>query len=198
MDPQATNIVDTFHNLLTNPDRSAINTEAENLIAEDFFEMSGSVNSLAGNDVRPTLSPGLDRISLWPTNLSIKYTNVSYPQVKNTTFPSRSAYLASLSAAQAIPMMTTLDIFHDCNRIAWYWAVSSLGSGKDEVRGVSLLYTIPGAPDAAAVGVADGGNVVAGNMDFGNRKINMVMLEFNNVAWAGDTGRVLCSGRCGA
>ncbi len=104
--------------------------------------------------------------------------------------------------------MTTLDIFHECNRIAWYWAVTSLGSGVDEVRGVSLIYTIPQPLEAAAVAVVgvdgvDGSasaavGVGVGTQGYGKRKVNMVMLEFNSVAWAADTGRVLCAGGCAA
>jgi hypothetical protein len=94
--------------------------------------------------------------------------------------------------------LTTLDIFHDCNRIAWYWAVSGLPTGE-EVRGMSLLYTIRVATSDAAEGLVGSvvdtvGDVVGrkggkgddgGKTEFGNRVVNMLMSEFNGIAWRG-------------
>ena len=57
-----------------------------------------------------------------------------------------------MASASPIPEMTTLDIFHDCNRIAWYWAAKP--SGKEE-RGLSLIYTIEGAMADLSDGVVD-------------------------------------------
>ena len=119
----------------------------------------------------------------------------------NVTFPTKDSYLQGLAAQRAIPSMTTLDVFHDCNRIAWYWAVQGLGSGDEEVRGMSLLYTIPDGlvSTAVAVGAVAGVDVgVGGSVGFGNRKVNMIMMEFNSVAWAGNLGRGLCAGGCAA
>lgn len=67
--------------------------------------------------------------------------------------------------------MTTLDIFHDCNRIAFYWAAAAGVTGtqqQQEVRGVDLLYLTNDAT-----------------------KVNMVMVEFNGLAWAKDVGWTL-------
>lgn len=62
-------------------------------------------------------------------------------------------------------LLTTLDIFHDCSRIAFYWAASGVGSGAQEVKGVDLLY-----------------------MTEDGSQINMAMTEFNSLAWAKDVG----------
>ena len=50
-DAQATNIVDALMDILIEPDRTKVGSMAEELIAEEFMEMSGSVNSLTGQDV---------------------------------------------------------------------------------------------------------------------------------------------------
>ena len=65
--------------------------------------------------------------------------------------------------APAIPNLTTLDIFHDCSRIAWYWAASELGA-KD-AKGITLLYTTED-----------------------RKQVLMAMIEFNSLAWAQDVG----------
>ena len=66
--------------------------------------------------------------------------------------------------APPIPYLTTLDIFHDCSRIAWFWAATGMAN-VEEVRGMDLLYT-----------TADGS------------KVNMAMVEFNSLAWAKSVG----------
>ena len=93
--------------------------------------------------------------------------------------------------------------------------MSGLGNGRGEIRAVSLIYTIPQGLEDAAVAVNGGGNGVEGETDagavagsggagagaeegYGNRKMNMLMLEFNSFAWAGDTGKLLCAGGCAA
>jgi hypothetical protein len=61
--------------------------------------------------------------------------------------------------------LITLDIFHDCSRIAFYWAATGGGSGADEVKGIDMLY------------LTDDGS-----------QINTLMSEFNSLAWAKDIG----------
>lgn len=65
-----------------------------------------------------------------------------------------------VAAAADISRLTTLDVFHDCSRIAWYWVAGGAGSGGEDVRGMSLLYT---------------------TMD--HKQVNMAMVEFNSLAW---------------
>jgi hypothetical protein len=77
-----------------------------------------------------------------------------------------------------IPQMTTLDVFHDCNRVAWYWAVSS-AKGR-EVRGVDLLYAIDKGMADSSDGVVKGGS---GKGQYGNQMVNMVAFEFDSLGW---------------
>ena len=76
----------------------------------------------------------------------------------------------------------------------------------EEIRGVSLLYTTSLATENAAVaavsidvgGSSGTGAAASAAEGFGNRMMNMVMQEFNSVAWTEDMGRVLCAGGCAA
>lgn len=51
-DYQATYLVEQFKSILTNPDRQAANQTAQTVIADDYVEVSDSINSLAGYPVR--------------------------------------------------------------------------------------------------------------------------------------------------
>ena len=86
-----------------------------------------------------------------------------------------------------------MDIFHDCNRVAWYWDASGIGkdSGRGEVRGVHLLYTIENALADVADGVVDEVEDVA-DAGYGGRKVNMVMFEFDSLGWAEANGSEVC------
>ena len=105
-------------------------------------------------------------------------------QTANMTLPNVASFLSFLATAAPIPEMTTLDVFHDCNRIAWYWA-AKLSGGKEE-RGVSLIYTIDGAMADLSDGVVDVvGTVVGGEGDeYGGKKVNMLMWEFDSLGWS--------------
>jgi hypothetical protein len=83
----------------------------------------------------------------------------------NATFSGKDAFITATVKAPPISLLTTLDIFHDCSRIAFYWAATGVGSGAEEVRGVDLLY-----------------------LTDDRSQINMAMTEFNSLAWAKDVG----------
>jgi len=85
--------------------------------------------------------------------------------LSNTTFSGKDASINALVNAPSTSPLTTLDIFHDCSHIAFYWAATGVGSGAEEIKGVDLLY------------LTDDGS-----------QINMAMIEFNSLAWAKDIG----------
>jgi hypothetical protein len=86
-------------------------------------------------------------------------------QLGNSTSVGRNPFVAAQLRAPSIRQLTTLDIFHDCSRIAFYWAANEVGSGVEEIKGMDLLY-----------------------MTGDNSQINMAMVEFNSLAWAKDIG----------
>ena len=102
-------------------------------------------------------------------------------QTSNTTFPDRESFLNFLATAPAIPELTTLDVFHDCNRIAWYWSASGMKGSEVEERGVHLIYTIDGAMADLSDGVTDSGSG-PGDL-YGGKKVNMVMFEMDSLGW---------------
>ena len=113
-------------------------------------------------------------------------------QTSNVTYPDLTTFLAFLATAPPVPEMTTLDVFHDCNRIAWYWAAILNGStsGKKEERGVSLLYTIECGMADLSDGVVNLVGTVVGKEDaYGGRKVNMLMWEFDSLGWGEAGGR---------
>ncbi|KIW70331.1 hypothetical protein PV04_02610 [Phialophora macrospora] len=134
-DTQATSIVSIWKTILTDPDRNAAGSTAQRLITDEFLGTSDSINSLAG-------------ISLG-----------------NATFSGKDAFITATVEAAPISLLTTLDIFHDCSRIAFYWAATGVGSGALGVRGVDLLY-----------------------LTDDRSQINMAMTEFNSLAWAKNVG----------
>ncbi|KIW81339.1 hypothetical protein Z517_04364 [Fonsecaea pedrosoi CBS 271.37] len=134
-DAQATNIVTSWKTILTSSDRGDASAIAQALIADEYLETSDSINSLAGNSLG------------------------------NATISGKDSFIAAVLENPPIPLLTTLDIFHDCTRIAFYWAASGVGSGVEDVRGVDLLY-----------------------LTEDKEQINMAMVEFNSLAWAKDVG----------
>jgi hypothetical protein len=107
------------------------------------------------------------------------------------TYPSLAAFLTFLKFAPPIPSLTSLDIFHDCNRVAWYWAASGMGGTTQEEKGVHLLYTIDeGMADLALLdegGLLDVEDAVQGV--FGGRKVNMMLFELDSLGWSELDGR---------
>ena len=191
-DPQAQSIVSAFSNMVTNKDRSSIGGVADGVLAGEFLGMSGSWNSVLGKPVCFFLVPNLGGCEC-----------ADLKQASDITSGSKDAYVQAMQGRNAVPMMTDLDVFHDCNNIVWYWAASGVGSGQNEVRGMTLLYTVPSAGGSGGVvgGVVNtvngvlGGNGRTPDMSvdrYGGRRVNMVMEEFNNLAWMEDEGRNLC------
>lgn len=105
-------------------------------------------------------------------------------QTSNTTLPDLNSSLSFFEQASPIPQLTTLDVFHDCNRIAWYWAATLSGTGGSakEERGVSLIYTIDGAMADQSDGVVESVSSVLDG--YGGRKVNMLMWEFDSLGWS--------------
>ncbi|RMZ89028.1 hypothetical protein DV736_g3747, partial [Chaetothyriales sp. CBS 134916] len=129
-------LVNQFKSVLSNPDRTAANATATVLVTENYVEESDSINILAG-----------------------------YP-LGGPSFSGRTAFVQGVAGAPAIPGMSTLEVFHDCNRISWRWLAQGLGLSKYEVKGINDMY-VP--------------NVFTG-------QISRDYLEFNSIAWGIDTG----------
>ena len=108
-DWQAQQVVSGFMNILTNPNRQAANATAQTLIADNYEEISDSINSLAG-----------------------------YP-LGSITFNGKQAFINGVINAPYISGMTTLAIYHDCTHITWRWLVTGLGSRVAEVKGVNVM-----------------------------------------------------------
>jgi hypothetical protein len=62
--------------------------------------------------------------------------------------------------------VTTLDIFYTCNKIAWRWVATGIGSGKYAVKGIDTFTINPAG------------------------QIQAVYAEFNSGAWAADLAPV--------
>ena len=106
---QATQIVNKFGLLLTNPQGSGFVALATSLLADDFTDTSDSINFLAG----------------------IPLTTV--------TFPSRDAFIAGQGGQVALTSLTTLNIWIGCNTITWRWrAVPPLGA-RLPVTGINVF-----------------------------------------------------------
>ncbi|KIW34940.1 uncharacterized protein PV07_01677 [Cladophialophora immunda] len=162
-DAQATNIVSAWKTILSSPDRASASATAQALIADEYLETSDSINSLAGNSVRLTTKAFLS--ILFFKHSSSPDQSVTWKQLGNATFSGKDSFIAAVLNNPPIPLLTTLDVFHDCSRIAFYWAASGVGSGAEDVRGVDLLYVTED-----------------------KEQIIMAMVEFNSLAWAKDVG----------
>jgi len=135
-DAQATNIVNQFASLLINPASPDFVRTAIALLADDFTDTSDSIDILAG------IPLGV------------------------TTFPSKDAFIGGQGQQPPIPSLQTLDIFHSCNKIAWRWLATGIGSGTFEVKGINA-FTV--------------NNPSTGQID-------AVYSEFNSAAWFRDIG----------
>lgn len=108
-DSQAGQIVNAFESILTNPNRQQANKTAQALIANNYQEISDSINSLAG-----------------------------FP-LGSVTFNGKTAFINGVVGAPAIQGMSTLSIYHDCTHITWRWLVTGLGSKAQEVKGINVM-----------------------------------------------------------
>jgi len=140
-DAAATSIVNQFASLLTAPGASTFNATATALLAADFVDTSDSIDLLAGIPLG------------------------------SATFPNREAFIVGQGAQPAIPTIQTLDVFHTCNKIAWRWLATGIGSGKDEVKGINTFTVNPTT-----------------------NQIDASFSEFNSGAWLVDIGSPECKG----
>lgn len=134
-DQQAAFVVKQYKSILTNPDRKAAATTAQTLVDNNYVETSDSINVLAG-----------------------------YPE-GGASFNGKQAFIDGVANAPAIPSMTDLDTFHNCNKILWEWRVDGLGRNVSPVKGINKIVVDPNT------GV-----------------IKSVDLEFNSIAWGRDIG----------
>lgn len=105
-------------------------------------------------------------------------------QAEHTTYPDLNSFLAFLASTPPIAELTTLDVFHDCERIAWYWAASGAGvEGGNEVRGVALLYTIETGMADLSDGVIDDVVGVVLKDAYAGRKVNTLVFDFHSLGW---------------
>lgn len=81
----------------------------------------------------------------------------------SVSFSGKGPYLDGLKTARAIPQMTDLDVWHDCNTIGWQWIASGLGINISPVKGFNKFVV---DPNSGLVKSTD--------------------LEFNNIAWGRD------------
>jgi len=112
------------------------NVTAVDVVAADYHEYSDSIQSL--EDVPLSDTPSATSRTQWYSEVS------KYPDTG----------------------IETLDIFHSCDKIAWYWLFPDVGSGQYRVKG-SNLFTI-------------------------NKhcKITSASIEFNSIAWGLDTQQI--------
>lgn len=62
--------------------------------------------------------------------------------------------------------MTTLDVFHDCNKITWRWTANGLALATYPVNGISVFQV----------------------NNPGSGQIDRAYIEFNSIAWGVDVG----------
>jgi hypothetical protein len=89
-------------------------------------------------------------------------------QLGAPTFPGLQAFIAGQGSQPPIPSITTLDIFFSCNKIAWRWLATGIGSGQYEVKGIDTFTVTP------------------------QGQISQIFAEFNSGAWLGDLGFPEC------
>jgi hypothetical protein len=87
-------------------------------------------------------------------------------QEGSVTFSSRAAFIAG-SGGQPPLFLQTLDIFNDCNKIAWRWiSINGTGDDAEKVKGIDVFE------------ISKRG------------KIKATFAEFNSAAWLLDLGKI--------
>lgn len=152
-DAQTMWIVQNFKSILTNPDRKAAAKKAGVLLDDSYTETSDSINVLAGEPV--------SHVSITTTIIAC----LTQIQQGAVSFGSKQAFIDGVTGAPAIPVMNDLDIFHDCNKIAWQWLVDNLAMDVSPVKGFNKITVDP------RTGVVKSNDI-----------------EFNSIAWGRDLG----------
>ncbi|PSR78299.1 hypothetical protein BD289DRAFT_128045 [Coniella lustricola] len=80
-------------------------------------------------------------------------------------YPSRDVYIATQFVTPALPTVTTIDTFASCNKIAWRWTATGIGSNALPVNGIITF-----------------------DIDTDNNQIQTVYSEFNTAAFETDLG----------
>jgi len=138
-DAQATSIVHQYMTLLVAPGGPDFNTTAESLLADSFIVYSDSINQL------------------------------SHEPLGGYSYPSKQAFIDGQAKTPPIPVLKTYSIFYNCDRIAWRWVGSSIGSNMSEVNGIITM------------------NITSAG------QIAVVYSEFNTGAWLADIGYPECN-----
>lgn len=153
-DAQAQFIVNQFYSILTNQDRQGAIKTATGLLANSFSETSDSINVLAGYPVSDVPQRGNNHGD-----------SLTHSQQGGPSFNGKQAYITGVGYAPAIPSMTTLDVWHDCDTIGWQWVVNNLARNVSPVKGFNKFMIDP------STGLVQSSN-----------------LEFNSIAWGEDLG----------
>jgi hypothetical protein len=151
--PKATSIVKNFAYLLTHPQAKDFQAKANAIIGDKFQDTSASINYLAGMSSPPVSSSWIPASS---------DTDCFQSALNAVTFPNKQAFIAGQSQQPPIPSLQTLDIFYTCNKIAWRWLASGIGSTLYDVKGIET-FTIDNSG-----------------------KISEVFVEFNSAPWVVD------------
>src|SRR5437764_10972494 len=92
-----------------------------------------------------------------------------WQQEGSVTFSSRDAFIVA-SGAQPPLFLQTLDIFHNCHKIAWRWiSISGAGDDEEKVKGIDVFE------------ISHKG------------KIKSIFAEFNSGAFLVDLGKPECA-----
>jgi hypothetical protein len=90
-------------------------------------------------------------------------------QLGQPAYPSKQAYINSQAQTPPLPLVKTLAVFSNCDKISWRWRASGIGNNRFEVNGIINFDT---NPDTV--------------------QIDTVYSEFNTAAFQADLGSPEC------
>lgn len=113
-DTAAEAIVNRYKYLLEKPQAPDFSAKVYEVASPSFHVVSDSILTLSN---RPVSRDRLSRV----TEMLIRV------QFGQDAYPSRDAFAGSGSVTPPLPNITTVDIFHNCNKISWRWYTTNVG-----------------------------------------------------------------------
>ncbi|KKY39777.1 hypothetical protein UCDDA912_g00202 [Diaporthe ampelina] len=106
-------LVNGYTYLLEKPLGPDFNSTAEAILSDKFSVLSDSILTLSQ---RPLGQPA---------------------------YPSKQAYIDSQAQTPPLPVVDTLAVFSDCDKISWRWRATGIGSDQFEINGIINFDTNP-------------------------------------------------------
>lgn len=74
---------------------------------------------------------------------NIMLTNPSLQQLGQPAYPSKQAYIDGQFQTPPLPVVETLGVFSNCDKISWRWRATGIGSNQFEINGIINFETNP-------------------------------------------------------